>query len=232
MKHTEDMFEELTQFTQLTRVHRGLEHWNRGTNYLKSEQFDLAIEEFTKVIQTNAIPSHPDLAMAYYYRALLYIRQESYGMAIKDLTEYIRFQPNKAQGYQARAKANYSMAKYDLAIEDWSRAIEIEPDADTYLSRGLAYHRLQKLDFAVRDYTKAINANPDELEAFRFRGQALYEASVKCSKMSDRTSYLDRAESDFRRYLQMNPSSPQAYEVEEAMRGINRIRDTIKKLRW
>ena len=49
----------------------------------------------------------------------------------------------------------------DLAIEDITSAIEIEPRAEfRYERRGTIYFRLNQLDKALADYEEAIVINP------------------------------------------------------------------------
>ncbi len=50
---------------------------------------------------------------------------------------------------------------YRGAIDDWSKAIEINPqDADAYYNRDIAKTNLGDYQGAIDDYTKAIEINP------------------------------------------------------------------------
>ena len=51
---------------------------------------------------------------------------------------------------------------YEEAIEDFSAAIELDPEeAWAYHFRGWTYAVLQKFDDAIKDFTKAIKTDPN-----------------------------------------------------------------------
>lgn len=55
---------------------------------------------------------------------------------------------------------------YESAIEEFNRAIEINPNfVDAYYQRGLAQFDLGKRQNAIADYTKALSINPNKIEA-------------------------------------------------------------------
>jgi len=52
------------------------------------------------------------------------------------------------------------LQKYDLALSDYSKAIDINPNyAVAYLGRGLLYLLQQKYELALADWNKAIELN-------------------------------------------------------------------------
>ena len=63
------------------------------------------------------------------------------------------------------------MQKYDLALSDYSKAIEINPNyAEAYNNRGFLYSYQQKYELALADVNKAIDINPNHAEAYANRG--------------------------------------------------------------
>ena len=63
--------------------------------------------------------------------------------------------------------------KVDLKdIEDYSKAIELNPDDYAYLNRGIAKVDLKDYEGAIEDYSKAIELNPDYAKAYYKRGIA------------------------------------------------------------
>lgn len=61
----------------------------------------------------------------------------------------------------------------DLAIEEYTKAIELEPDlAPAYSNRGTVYEELGQYKKAIEDFTKAIELNPDNAFAYCNRGIA------------------------------------------------------------
>jgi tetratricopeptide (TPR) repeat protein len=68
------------------------------------------------------------------------------------------------------------MGKYDEALADYTKAIELDPtDGELYLIRGVAYSLKGFQDEAIRDYSIAIAIDPGNSDAYFNRAQA-YEA--------------------------------------------------------
>ena len=67
----------------------------------------------------------------------------------------------KSEDYYNRGDAHFKKGENDLAISDFTKAIEMNPRfANAYYYRGLAYLRKREYDQAISDYTKAIEINP------------------------------------------------------------------------
>jgi Flp pilus assembly protein TadD len=93
--------------------------------------------------------------------------------AIPDYTEAIRLAPDYAIAYLNRAMAYNKLDQYDNAISDFTKVIELKPDALTYFYRGLVYNELKQYGNAISDFTKAIQLKPDPL-TYNNRGIAYY----------------------------------------------------------
>ena len=73
--------------------------------------------------------------------------------------------------YYNRGLEYKNLGKYQLAIDNFSRAIKINPDyLDAYNDRGIAYKNLGNYQLAIDDYTRAIQINPDYVKAYYNRG--------------------------------------------------------------
>ena len=65
--------------------------------------------------------------------------------------------------------------KFDLAIADYKKALEINPkSAEAYNNRGNAYFSKGKFDQAIADFNKALEINPRYAEAYYNRGNVYY----------------------------------------------------------
>ena len=63
------------------------------------------------------------------------------------------------------------MLDNDSAIEDYSKAIEIDPDyAEAYNNRGFVYDVMGEYGQAIDDFNKAIELVPDYAKAYYNRG--------------------------------------------------------------
>lgn len=78
---------------------------------------------------------------------------------------------------------DFQKKEYQEAINDYTKAIEINPDyADAYFYRGCAKHKLKNYRGALADFSRAIQINPNYVDAYYYRGivkddLARYEAS-------------------------------------------------------
>ena len=77
--------------------------------------------------------------------------------------------------YFDRGVSNNNSKQYIKAIEDFTKAIELNPyRADTYFNRGLVYQGLEQYIKAINEYTKAIRLNPYDTATYNNRGYSYY----------------------------------------------------------
>ncbi len=77
--------------------------------------------------------------------------------------------------YRKRADENNLKGEFDLAVNDYNKAIELNPkDALSYLNRGRAFSNKKSYDLAVVDLDKTIELNPKDSTAYFLRAD-LYE---------------------------------------------------------
>ena len=77
-----------------------------------------------------------------------------------------------------RAKAYAADKKYNTAVEDLSKAIELKPDlADAYIERGEVYTQVRRLPDAIADFTRAIELAPQNPKAYARRAEARMKAA-------------------------------------------------------
>ena len=116
---------------------------------------------------TEDIRLHPEDAMMYISRGLVYETLNNIDMAIADYTEAIRLDiDNETPMYYSRGDMYLRKGDLDNAIADYTEAVRIDPDfAEAYLNRGLAYEKKGSVDSAIADYTEALRLDPDCEEA-------------------------------------------------------------------
>lgn len=116
--------------------------------------------------------------------------------------------------YQKRADGNASEGKYDLAVGDYNKAIELNPQAvSLYLSRGRAFYGKKDYALAIADYDKAIELNPKESTVYFIRGDS-YE------KMGD----VQKAVIDYQKAVELDANN------ESAKNNLKRLQDEQAKL--
>jgi len=80
-----------------------------------------------------------------------------------------------AIGHYNRGVDYIQQEKYDLALAEFTKAINIDPRyAEAYLNRGFLYEQQEKPDLALSDYNQAININPRYATAYNNRGTLYY----------------------------------------------------------
>ncbi len=123
-----------------------------------------------------------------------------YDEGLAAINQAIHLAP-RAAWYGNRGVLYYNQQKYELALSDYSKAIDINPnDALAYNNRGNLYKDLQKYELALSDYSKAIDINPNDALAYNNRGN-LYKDLQK----------YELALSDYSKAIDINPNLAEAY---------------------
>jgi tetratricopeptide (TPR) repeat protein len=91
-----------------------------------------------------------------------------------------------ATAYYNRGNANSRQGHYDLAINNYTKAIELDPNyIDAYLNRGNAYFEKGRIRLAIADFDQAIELSPRYASAYNNRGMAYYSQGVKNQAIAD-----------------------------------------------
>ncbi len=194
-----------------------MKHLNKGVDYAAQGKFKDAKEEFGKVSKADP----------------LYTSIEEDLKIIEDVID--KKIESKVAIHLFRGAAYVLKGKYDEGIEEYNKAIEINPNlAMAYRFRGFAYARKRQYDKAITDYNKALEINPRLASAYERRGNAyadkdLYDKAIAdynkaieitptyVSAYNNRgiayyhTGLYDHAISDFSKALEINPSYAKAY---------------------
>ena len=90
-------------------------------------------------------------------------------------SEYDYKKYKKSRDYYNQGDAHFKKGETDLAISDFTKAIEMNPRfANAYYYRGMAYSRKKEYDQSIADYTKAIEINPRLAVAYAERALIYY----------------------------------------------------------
>ena len=202
-------------------------YFNRGISYYHLSrinfslvQLEKALEDWGKVLEIN--PNHPEVIC--WIRQLLeehpeltdaeYLK-ENYFPVSKLRVMDVLFTPTPCQPplktykqYFDRGVSNNNSKQYIKAIEDFTKAIELNPyRADTYFNRGLVYQGLEQYALgleqytnAIEDFTKAIELYPDRADAYFNRG-LVYQ---------DLEQYI-KAINDYTKAIRLNPYDTATY---------------------
>jgi protein O-mannosyl-transferase len=116
--------------------------------------------------------------------------------------DVIKKEPEKAPlAYYNRGQVFMSTGSFDKAIEDYSRAVALNPFyQEAFYNRGLALEKSGQPGRAAEDYERAILLNPSNYQALNNRG-VLYGAAGS----------FEKAIEFFSRALAINPDYPDAH---------------------
>lgn len=108
-------------------------------------------------------------------RAQALLSAGEYRKAVLDFNEYESLMPNEvnANFYYVRGRAETDGHIYQAALNDFSRAISMEPTNTLYLAEKASLEiRVNLLDEAIKTSQACIDANPDLADGYLFLGLA------------------------------------------------------------
>ena len=97
----------------------------------------------------------------------LLLRYSEYKKAEETLTKAIKYDKNNYEAYYYRGCARVNAVKYDEAIADFEKAVELKPDyADAYFNLGRTYYMKHDEDKACEYYKLADKYGRPNLEDY------------------------------------------------------------------
>ncbi|KAA0184377.1 Serine/threonine-protein phosphatase [Fasciolopsis buskii] len=94
----------------------------QANKYFKDGDYDKAIEEYTKAIETK------ESAVYFSNRSLAYLRTECFGYALDDATRAIAIDSSYIKGYYRRATAYMALEKFKEALGDLETVMRMAPN--------------------------------------------------------------------------------------------------------
>ena len=120
------------------------------------------IEDCTFAIQHGKLDRR-DLAATYSNRSIIKVASERYQEAFEDYRTAIKTIPELPEAYVGRGNVYFLSNKLDLAIEDYTKAMDLELREIhvALLNRGMAYEAQGQLEKAEKDYRNALDLAPE-----------------------------------------------------------------------
>jgi tetratricopeptide (TPR) repeat protein len=147
-----------------------LDHFLQGQAAYDAKQPTRAIEAFDAALTLE--PTH--------YWSMMYLgfclngvarTPAEYAGAARVFTACMMKRPDHHYPYMCRAMIYANQGRYQEALADNSRAIELQPnDPRAWYNRGNRYWELRQPDQAIADYTRAIDLDPTLAQAWNNRG--------------------------------------------------------------
>ena len=147
-----------------------------GDSLYEKKDYKGAVDSYTKAITLNK-QNKIKLAILLDKRAQAENDLEQYQKAIEDETAAIVADPNNSDAYWNRGIAYGNSDMYQLAVNDYTKAMLFFKDNNKSLStlydnRGINERRLKLYQQAIDDHTKAIALNSKNGDAYWHRGIA------------------------------------------------------------
>ena len=113
--------------------------------------------------------------------------------ALADFNAVVKLAPKEAKGWYLRGRVYQRQAKPEYAIDDFTEAISIEKNADSYLARGICFGAQKDYKLAVSDFDKAVEMEPARALAWYHRGEGYYHVDGLTTALAsfDRAIQLD-----------------------------------------
>ncbi len=159
------------------------EIYTRGIESGVQGKFEEAKKDFTIVLKDDSL-------------------QTSAQLNLKTISDILKKKIEKETGIHIFKAIQYEdQGKYDLAISEYAKAIEVNPKyADSYNKRGLVYFNKNMYEQAINDYTQAIQLNPKYTDAYNNRGIIYYNQEK-----------YDLAIIDYSKAIELDPQYAKAY---------------------
>ncbi|GCA85499.1 TPR repeat-containing protein YrrB [Microcystis aeruginosa NIES-2522] len=163
--------------------------------YRSLENYEQALTVINQAI--SLFPNNPN---HYNEKWSVLSELKRYDEGLAAITQAIKLAP-RAAWYYNRGILYYNQQKYKLALDDYNKAIELNPNlAQAYNNRGNLYYNQQKYELALADFNKAIELNRNFAEAYYNRGGIYYNLQK-----------YDLALSDYSKAIDINPNLAEAY---------------------
>jgi len=128
---------------------------NRQNIYLRLNKDSLALSDANSLIRLE-----PKNRLGYYTKGAVYQRFNIPDSAILYFDKCLEISPNTDFALNNRGSLLFNYyKKYNEAMADFTKAIQINPQGDYYLNRSYCYYQLGQVDLAKADVRVAIQKN-------------------------------------------------------------------------
>ena len=195
-----------------------VEHYNRGLDLSKNENYLLAVESLKKAIQIdpNRAEAHRLLGRIY----LFYLAKTT--EAIEYLQSAIKLNPTNPATHQMLGVAYFRQNRYPDAIQALHQAIELNPKVSPdypyhpYYDLGMVYLKQGNFDDAISCFERAIELDPNQIRAYYSLGNTyirqgnIQKGAELIRKYQNLKPYMNFV-SQLEIALQQNPDNPERW---------------------
>jgi tetratricopeptide (TPR) repeat protein len=135
--------------------------------------------------------------------AYVALRHHDCAVANSEFSEFLASKPDDAQAISGRADSLVCLKKYDDAIADYSRAIQLDPQWFDYFGRGIAYKAKGDQAKAIQNFDEGIAVAPGIPALYVYRGAVLSargDASGANANFEKVSALISDSRGSFNRY--------------------------------
>lgn len=161
------------------------EFTNKGIELFEQEDYQEAINEFSKAIKANENDTN-----AYYYRGRSLFSQNDFENALNDFNKVINIDQDVVNTYLYRGLCYVSLNQFENGVNDISEYIKKESDNPlAYYYRGKAYVMGSAYEKALSDFTIVLKLDTTNSDAYFMYGQL----KIALSSVSDGIPFVLKA---------------------------------------
>ena len=169
----------------------------RGLMYLRKEDTNAAIADFTKAIEID-----PSDVRWYRWRGDALSTRYDFAAALADYDKALEIDPRDATALERRGQAKQGLRDFKGALEDFTRLVEVAPrHPRPFQLRGDAKLELGDYKGAIDDYDAVVYNDPSYGHAYVNRARAHLALGDK-----------EAAEADVAQAVEQKPVQPTTYE--------------------
>jgi serine/threonine protein kinase/Tfp pilus assembly protein PilF len=167
---------------------RADDHVQIGRLLQRDRKHEAALEEYKSALQ-----EWPDQPAALRGRGEMLLELRKYDEAAQALDRCLKVGPPSSELHRLRALARTHTRDYRGALDDYSRALELEPTAALYAHRGWLYLMpdAESFKLALQEFNQSISLDAADADAYAGRGFALahlgeMKQAIEDARMADK----------------------------------------------
>lgn len=142
-------------------------NFRKGVEAAQNADFENGKTYLEKEIETN-----PKNGLAYVWLAVVYGDHNENGEGLNQVNKGLALLPkkdkdNQAFAYYVRGRIYYQMEDTSKAVDDYSKAVKLQPQTDSYLrERAIVYRERKQYALSDADFKKMIEVNPGSFKGY------------------------------------------------------------------
>ncbi|XP_026902679.1 tetratricopeptide repeat protein 13 isoform X2 [Acinonyx jubatus] len=140
--------------------------------------YDEAIRHFSTMLQEE-----PDLVSAIYGRGIAYGKKglhdiKNAELALFELSRVVTLEPDRPEVFEQRAEILSPLGRINEAVNDLTKAIQLQPSARLYRHRGTLYFISEDYATAHEDFQQSLELNKNQPIAMLYKGLTFFHRGL------------------------------------------------------